>query len=266
MIITWQFIVMLFLTALFLGWFIFRPIKPGLSDIDSNIAINKQKQEELTVDINQGLIDEEQSKVAQSEIISTLANELKSSNSESIAIKPLSWSIAIFLLIGVMSFAIYSQLSPKILPSEQSFSQPMTMNDSIQQLQNFLEENPDDFQALKMMGLAQIGIGNVDESIQVFEKAYLINPNDIDLLLQYASAIAAKQDGQFDGKSKVLIDEAFSLDPQSIQVLYFSGIVAAHEGNFDGAIEFWEKALYLMPADHPDRNIIEEALDTVTNL
>ena len=142
----------------------------------------------------------------------------------------------------------------------------MTMSDSIQQLQNFLEENPDDFQALKMMGLAQIGIGNVDESIQVFEKAYLINPNDIDLLLQYASAIAAKQDGQFDGKSKVLIDEAFSLDPQSIQVLYFSGIVAAHEGNFDGAIEFWEKALYLMPAEHPDRNIIEEALDTVTNL
>ena len=106
MIITWQFIVMLFLTALFLGWFIFRPIKRGLTDIDSNIAINKQKQEELTVDINQGLIDEEQSKVAESEIISTLANELKSSNSESIAIKPLSWSIAIFLLIGVMSFAI----------------------------------------------------------------------------------------------------------------------------------------------------------------
>ena len=266
MIITWQFIVMLFLTALFLGWFIFRPIKRGLTDIDSNIAINKQKQEELTVDINQGLIDEEQFKVAESEIITTLANELKSSNSESIAIKPLSWSIAIFLLIGVMSFAIYSQLSPKILPSEQPFSQPMTMSDSIQQLQNFLEENPEDFQALKMMGLAQIGIGNVDESIQVFEKAYLINPDDIDLLLQYASAIAAKQDGQFDGKSKVLIDEAFILDPQSIQVLYFSGIVAAHEGNFDGAIEFWEKALYLMPADHPDRNIIEEALDTVTNL
>ena len=122
MIITWQFIVMLFLTALFLGWFIFRPIKRGLTDIDSNIAINKQKQEELTVDINQGLIDEEQFKVAKSEIISTLANELKSSNIESIAIKPLSWSIAIFLIIGVMSIAIYSQLSPRILPSEQSFS------------------------------------------------------------------------------------------------------------------------------------------------
>jgi len=63
-----------------------------------------------------------------------------------------------------------------------------------------------------------------------------------------------------------LIDEAFSLDPQSIQVLYFSGIVAAHDENLDGAIEFWQKALYLMPEDHPKRNIIEEALDTILNL
>ena len=47
---------------------------------------------------------------------------------------------------------------------------------------------------------------------------------------------------------------------------YFSGIVAAHEGDLNGAIELWEKALYLMPPDHPDRNIIEEALDTVINL
>ena len=140
------------------------------------------------------------------------------------------------------------------------------MNDSINKLQTFLEDNPDDFQALKMMGLAQIGVGNVDESIKSFESAYSINPNDIDLLLQYASAIAANQDGQFDGKSKVLIDEAFSLDPQSIQVLYFSGIVAAHDENLDGAIEFWQKALYLMPEDHPKRNIIEEALDTILNL
>ena len=245
--------------------FLYRPIKRGLTDDDSNIAINKQKKDELAIDMNQGLIDDEQFKVAESEIINTLATELKN-NRESIAIKPMSWSITLFIFVGVMSFTIYSQLSPKTLPSDQSLSQSISMNDSINKLQTFLEDNPDDFQALKMMGIAQIGIGNVDESIKSFESAYLINPNDIDLLLQYASAIAANQDGQFDGKSKVLIDEAFSLDPQSIQVLYFSGIVAAHEGNLDGAFKFWQKALYLMPEDHPDRNIIEEALGAVLNL
>ncbi len=266
MIFAWQFVVILILTCLFFAWFLFRPIEPGISDDNSNFAINKQRQEELAADINQGLIDDDQYQIAKSEIVNTLANEIKDNNKDSIAIKPMIWSIATFLFLSVFSIAIYSQLSPKMFLKDQDLFQSASMNDSIKQLQIFIEKNPNDFQALKMMGLAQIGIGNVDESIKVFESAYLINPLDIDLLLQYSSAIAASQEGKFNGKPKVLIDEAFNLDPQSIQVLYFSGIVAAHEGDLNDAIDFWQKALYLMPENHLDRNIIKEALDTVMNL
>ncbi|MDP6163309.1 MAG: c-type cytochrome biogenesis protein CcmI [Candidatus Thioglobus sp.] len=266
MIIAWQFIIMIVLSCAFFAWFLLRPISQSLSGDESNIAINQQRQDELKSDINQGLIADDQYQAAESEIISTLATELRTDTKESIAIKPLPWILTIILIFSVLSLGIYSQLAPKMISSENSLTEPMSMSDSIERLESFIEENPDDFQALKMLGLAQIGIGKVDESIEAFENAYLINSKDIDLLLQFANAIAASQDGQFDGKSKVLIDEALSLDPQSIQVLYFSGIVAAHEGNLSGAIEFWEKALYLMSTDHPDRNIIEEALGTVLNL
>ena len=266
MILAWQFIIMIALSCAFFAWFLFRPISQSLSGDESNIAINQQRQDELKSDVNQDLIADDQYRVAESEIINTLATEIRDEKKESIAIKPLSWTLAIILILSIFSLGIYSQLAPKMIPSSQSLSESMSMSDSIEKLQNFIEENPDDFQALKMLGLAQIGIGNVNESIKAFESAYLINSKDIDLLLQFSSAIAASQDGKFDGKSKVLIDEALSLDPQSIQVLYFSGIVSAHEGNLNGAIEFWEKALYLMSNDHPDRNIIEEALSTILNL
>ena len=266
MILAWQFIIMIALSSAFFAWFLFRPISQSLSGDESNIAINQQRQDELKSDVNQDLIADDQYRVAESEIINTLATEIRDEKKESIAIKPLSWTLAIILILSILSLGIYSQLAPKMIPSSQSLSESMSMSDSIEKLQNFIEKNPDDFQALKMLGLAQIGIGNVNESIKAFESAYLINSKDIDLLLQFSSAIAASQDGKFDGKSKVLIDEALSLDPQSIQVLYFSGIVSAHEGNLNGAIEFWEKALYLMSNDHPDRNIIEEALSTILNL
>ena len=266
MILAWQFIIMIALSSAFFAWFLFRPISQSLSGDESNIAINQQRQDELKSDVNQDLIADDQYRVAESEIINTLATEIRDEKKESIAIKPLSWTLAIILILSIFSLGIYSQLAPKMIPSSQSLSESMSMSDSIEKLQNFIEKNPDDFQALKMLGLAQIGNGNVNESIKAFESAYLINSKDIDLLLQFSSAIAASQDGKFDGKSKVLIDEALSLDPQSIQVLYFSGIVSAHEGNLNGAIEFWEKALYLMSNDHPDRNIIEEALSTILNL
>jgi cytochrome c-type biogenesis protein CcmH len=267
MILSWQFVLMIVLSSLFLAWFLYRPIKANLSDDDSNIAINRQRQSELELDISQGLIEKAQYQEAEEEIISTLASELNKNESKNITIKPLIWSMMIFLFVGVLSLSIYSQLAPKIIPNaDNGINEPLSMTESINKLESYLIENPEDFQAWKMLGLAQVGTGNVEKSIESFEKAFLINPNDIDLLLQYASAIAANQDGKFYGKSKILIEKALSLDPQSIQVLYFSGIVAAHEGNLDGAIEFWEKALYLMSTDHPDRNIIEEALGTVLNL
>ena len=267
MIYNWQMILMIVLSSIFLAWFLYRPIRVNLSDEDSNIRINRQRQNELASDMSLGLIEEVYYQEAKDEIIGTLASELKSIESNNLEIKPLMWSFIIALFIAILSLSLYFQIAPKEIPSSLDKSiEPLSLSESIETLKDYLIENPGDFQALKIMGLAQIGIGNVDESIETFESAYLINPADIDLLLQYASAIAASQEGQFDGKSKALIEEAFILDPQSIQVLYFSGIVAAHEGNLNDTIEKKKKALYLMPEDHPDRNTIEEALDTVLNL
>ena len=140
------------------------------------------------------------------------------------------------------------------------------MDESLDALKEYLVENPDDFSAWLMLGMAQAGIGDVDDSIISFENAFKINPNDIDLLLQYATALSLNQDGAFIGAPKELIEKALSISPQSEQVLYFAGIVAAQEANFDLARDYWEKALYIMPDSHPDRGIIEEALETISNL
>ena len=80
MIFSWQLLIMLILSGLFFTWFLFKPVKSGLSHNESNIAINKQRKEELELDINQGLIDDDQFQVAESEIVNTLANELRNNN------------------------------------------------------------------------------------------------------------------------------------------------------------------------------------------
>ncbi len=169
MILSWQFILMIVLSSLFLAWFLYRPVKSSLSDDDSNIAINKQRQAELEIDFNQGHIESAQYQQAESEIISTLASELKTSPTKNITIEPLKWLALIVLSIGILSLLVYSQLAPKIIPnSDAALTEPLTMSESIEKLQDYLIENPNDFQALKMLGLAQVGIGNVDDSIEDF--------------------------------------------------------------------------------------------------
>jgi cytochrome c-type biogenesis protein CcmI len=114
MIFSWQFLIMLIMTCLFIGWFLYRPIKSGLSQDESNISINKQRQEELEIDINQGLIDDEQFQVAGSEIVNTLANELTNNNKASVKIKPINWSIAVFICLSALSIALYSAVVTKV--------------------------------------------------------------------------------------------------------------------------------------------------------
>ena len=267
MIFSLQTILMIVLSGIFLAWFLYRPIKESLSDDDSNIHINKQRQNELEVDRSSGLIEDRYFKEAKEEIISTLASELKINESNNLEINPLIWSLSIALFIAILSLSLYSQLAPKIMPGSLSqSSDSLSMTESIDTLKEYLIHNPEDFLAWKMLGMTQVAIGDLDDSINSFENAFKINPDDIDLLLQYSSAIAAKQDGEFLGRPQELIKKALTLDPQSIQVLYFAGIVAAHQSNFDVAKEFWEKALYLMPDSHPDRSIIEEAVETILNL
>ena len=77
------------------------------------------------------------------------------------------------------------------------------MTESLDTLKEYLIDNPEDFSAWKMLGMTQVAIGDLDDSINSFENAFKINPDDIDLLLQYSSAIAAKQDGEFRKASRV---------------------------------------------------------------
>ena len=66
-------ILMIVLSSLFLAWFLYRPIRANLSDDDSNIRINRQRQNELASDMSLGLIEEVYYQEAEDEIIATLA-------------------------------------------------------------------------------------------------------------------------------------------------------------------------------------------------
>ena len=55
MIVSWQFVLMILLSSFFLALFLYRPIKKTISHDASNIAINKQKQEELKLDFDHGI-------------------------------------------------------------------------------------------------------------------------------------------------------------------------------------------------------------------
>jgi len=150
MIFSWQMILMIVLSSIFLAWFLYRPIRINLSDEDSNIRINRQRQNELASDMSLGLIEEAYYQEAKDEIIGTLASELKSIESINLEIKPLIWSFIIALFIAILSLSLYSQLAPKTMPSSLNKSiEPLSLSESIETLKDYLIENPEEFPTWK---------------------------------------------------------------------------------------------------------------------
>lgn len=262
----WQFLLLILASSGFVAYFLYRPLKVNISDDASNVAIGKQKKQELADDVTKGLISESLYQEAEDEITYTLASELSQDSGDIVAINPLKWAIALSVIIAIVSVLTYAQLAPKQGSSAViEMSPSLSLEQSVESLKAHLDDNPENGKAWAMLGLAEFNLGNTDKALASFEKAYSLIPNDIDMLLQYASVVASTQDGDFAGEPQSLIDQALEVDPDSVHALYLVGIVAANDGDLLLAEQSWQKALYLLPGDHLDRVVIEGALNTLRN-
>jgi len=262
----WPFLVMIVVSIGFLAYFLLQPLKTNISDDASNIAIGKQKKQELADDVKKGLMSKSMYQLAEDEITHTLASELIQDSSVPVIINPLRWVITLGVIIVFASVSTYTFLVPKNDSNTLiELSSGLTLEQSVQSLETYLIDNENDGRAWKMLGLVQFNLGNIDSAIMSFERAYVLIPNDIDMLLQYASIIASTQEGDFSGAPQSYINQALTIDPNSVNALYLVGIVAANNGDLLLAEKSWQKALNMLSDGHPDRVVIEGALKTVRN-
>jgi tetratricopeptide (TPR) repeat protein len=85
-----------------------------------------------------------------------------------------------------------------------------------------LELDPFDWRALRERGLSSLYMRRHDESLEFFEKAILLGPNDADLLADYADALAFSGDP---GKGLAMCQRAIELNP--IVPGYYSWILGS---------------------------------------
>jgi cytochrome c-type biogenesis protein CcmH len=128
------------------------------------------------------------------------------------------------------------------------------------ELKQYLLEKPNDFEAWQTLGLVSFELGDMEDSLSAYEHSYQLNSKNVSMLVEYASAIATSQNDQFVGRASTLVREALEIDPNAPDALYLAGLVAANAGQFDLAKKVWQRALLLLPQDHPDRSILEDIL------
>ena len=247
-------------------WFLKKPLADNGVDLrQSNIDIAKQRKLELQRDLDQDLIDREQFELALDEISTTLAVELeqqsiKTSNSENNTLSML----AIVVLLPIFSIGVYQSLStyaPTSIATPIVDSKPLTLEQSVEKLKQHLADEPNDAKVWTMLGLSYFELDKVKESLEAYEKAYQLTPNNSKLLVEYASTLISVNDNQFSDRPVALIKQALKIDANAPDALYLAGMFAISMQDFTLAKGLWNKALSVLPVGGDDHQALLGLLD-----
>ncbi|SFV77390.1 Cytochrome c heme lyase subunit CcmH [hydrothermal vent metagenome] len=172
--------------------------------------------------------------------------------------------LAIVVLLPIFSIGIYQSLStyaPTSIITPVVDSKPLTLEQSVEKLKQHISDEPNDSEAWTMLGLSYFELDKVKESLEAYEKAYQLTPNNSKLLVEYASTLISVNDNQFSDRPVALIKQALEIDANAPDALYLAGMFAISMQDFNLAKGLWNKALSVLPEGGDDHQALLGLLD-----
>jgi cytochrome c-type biogenesis protein CcmH len=233
---------------------------------EKTLPVYRQQFAELEQDLTNGLLTDDQYQTARHELERRVLEETGSTETSSmmsgglvnIRLVALSLVLAIPAASGVLYWTLgnpaamtHPTASPMSAQSGADNERQMTegLNAMVDKLKKKLEQNPNDATGWTMLARSYMAMERYADAVPTFEKALKLNPNNADMLADYADALAVHQGRKLEGKPETLIDKALKVDPNHVKALMLAGTVAYNRKDFVLAVKDWERARTNLPPD-----------------
>ena len=143
-----------------------------------------------------------------------------------------------FLLISSFIYFNY-QAASNFTESQQASNEQL--NNSVEKLEEFLLENPDDIRVIKALGSHYIKSGRLELAYEKYLMGYEImgeNP-DFEVNLGLIESTLMLRPNNFPYDIDQLIEETLLMNPENTQILWLSGLIAMGRGDTQLTIERW---------------------------
>lgn len=229
----------------------------GLAKSDeeqTNILLAQNKLRELEDDLANGSLTQEQYDSAKEELEVGLYHDLQVGGAEVVVDENKGrWlAIPLFLFVPLVALALYSIIGdPRAFdgniatkqtqnPKEVS-DKALQMNAMVEKLALRLQKEPGDAKGWLMLGQAYKLLQRNQDAVVALRKAYELQSDQPEVMLQLADAIAATNDGSLKGEPAALVSKAIALAPDNEMGLWLAGMAKAEEGDFAPAVNYWTK-------------------------
>lgn len=259
-------------------WFIVPPLlskhgAAGHTQDEANVAIYKERLQELQNDLDSGTLDQDQFEQARQELQRALAEDLTPSQPATQSDAPLRghWSAAaVSVGVAVVAVTLYLQLGTSASVNTASLSarneageQVPDINSMVSSLAQRLEENPDNPEGWAMLGRSYMVLERYQEASRAYARAHQLIGDVPWLLVSYAEAMTYAQEGDMSGQPARLVEQALDQDPDNQKALWLGGIAAAQQGNLALAERRFRRLLELLP---PEEEVTRQVRLMMTRL
>lgn len=142
-------------------------------------------------------------------------------------------------------------------PGAPQAADPATM---VGPLAERLKKNPDDAEALWMLGRVYAALDRAPEALPLYKHLTTLRASSAQAHTDYAKMLAAANGRRFNGEAEQELLKALQLDPDHAMALTLAGKVAFDRGDMATAAARWEKALARTDAQSPLHTQLQAAL------
>ncbi len=237
---------------------------------ETNVRLYHEHKAEIEKDYQEAKIDEENYQYLLAELDNTLLQDIE--NTESTASKNSAnnktyspfWPLGLSLFVVFFSFVVYQQQGSFLSITEPSVTQGSsgTQQNSnsqqnqtlaqINQLKNYIKNNPQNGEAWYNLGQSYVAIGGFTEAISAFKQVVAIEGEHADLYGAIAQALYYQNQQKITAEVQEYIDRALALDVNDASTNILLGMHNFIAENFQGAISYWQ---IVINANNPGVNI-----------
>ncbi|PJD90718.1 MAG: hypothetical protein CK424_08605 [Legionella sp.] len=130
----------------------------------------------------------------------------------------------------------------------------------IQRLQAHLAVHPRAAKGWYLLGRLYASQHRWQDSLDAFSKAYEIKPTDESISINYAQGLFARQNPQQDAEARKILITVLKRHPQQMDALAMLAIDAQTHHDRQGALDYWQRLLPLVPQHSEEANVIRKSI------
>ncbi len=224
-----------------------------------NLDVFRQQLVELEADMAAGKLEKGQYQDARQDLERELLHDVKGQGATAATAAPGTAPFtALILALALPAFAVALYLAigdSAIIPRLERVAgetvqapghgaadaqQAASLEIMVERLAARMEENPDQLEGWLMLGRTYVALDQPAKGAAALERALALAPQNPEVMINLAQALATAANGQLGGRPGDLIAAALVIEPKHATGRWLNGLVAYQAGDFPLAVQRWE--------------------------